>query len=85
MRKTNTTGKPYAGKPHVRFDEGAEERLSAPRLYSTAAPAGGQVVARDELSKLVYKPCIRKTTFSYFLQCITGFLLYIEITHKHLK
>ena len=35
MRKTNITGKPYAGKPHVRFDEGAEERLSAPRLYST--------------------------------------------------
>jgi hypothetical protein len=32
----NTTGKPYAGKPHVRFDEEAEERYSAPRFYSTA-------------------------------------------------
>jgi len=35
MRKTNTTGKPYAGKPHVRFDEGAEEHWCASWLYST--------------------------------------------------
>jgi len=35
MLKMNTTGKPYAGKPHVRFDEGVEEYLGAPRLYST--------------------------------------------------
>ena len=35
MLKEKFTGKPYAGKPHVRFDEGAEERHSVPRLYST--------------------------------------------------
>lgn len=28
-------GKPYAGKPHVRFDEGATGHLSCPGLYST--------------------------------------------------
>ena len=48
MRKTNTIGKPYAGKPHVRFDEGAEERLSAPRLYST-------VKFFPKMSTLLYK------------------------------
>ena len=31
----NLTGKPYAGKPHVRFDEGAGKVLIPSQLYST--------------------------------------------------
>jgi hypothetical protein len=30
-------GKPYAGKPHVRFDEGAGKVLLSFPLYSTAS------------------------------------------------
>lgn len=33
LRKVKNVGKPYAGKPHVRFDE---EGLVSPALYSTA-------------------------------------------------
>ena len=40
MHEMNTTGKPYAGKPHVRFDEGAEERRVASLLYSTGLYRG---------------------------------------------
>jgi hypothetical protein len=32
LRKVKNVGKPYAGKPHVRFDE---EGLVSPALYST--------------------------------------------------
>ena len=32
MRKVKNIGKPYEGKPHVRFDE---EGLGLPALYST--------------------------------------------------
>jgi hypothetical protein len=31
----NDTGKPYAGKPHVRFDEGAGAAITPLPLYST--------------------------------------------------
>jgi len=34
MLMTKTLGKPYAGKPHVRFDEGVG-KASAFSLYST--------------------------------------------------
>jgi hypothetical protein len=30
-------GKPYAGKPHVRFDEGVGEELFFSPLYSTGS------------------------------------------------
>jgi hypothetical protein len=32
LRKVKNVGKPYAGKPHVRFDE---KGLASPALYST--------------------------------------------------
>ncbi|MCC2686978.1 MAG: hypothetical protein K0R75_3877, partial [Paenibacillaceae bacterium] len=35
LRKVKNVGKPYAGKPHVRFDE---KGLASPVLYSTARP-----------------------------------------------
>ncbi|OUS75228.1 hypothetical protein B1748_19030 [Paenibacillus sp. MY03] len=37
LRKVKNVGKPYAGKPHVRFDE---EGLVVPALYSTRARQG---------------------------------------------
>ena len=36
MLATNFAGKPYAGKPHVRIDEGeGSDSMIAPPLYST--------------------------------------------------
>jgi hypothetical protein len=35
MLLMNFTGKPYAGKPHVRFDEGAGKEFFSFPLYST--------------------------------------------------
>ena len=32
MPNVKNIGKPYAGKPHVRFDEGGQEKLTMVRL-----------------------------------------------------
>ena len=44
MLLTKTTGKPYAGKPHVRFDEGAGGSTTPPALLYCAIKNEGREI-----------------------------------------
>ena len=64
MHLTNFAGKPYAGKPHVRFDEGAGKALSFP-LYSTVKKTSAtRRNASQSESKM--RPIIGSNSFQRF-------------------
>jgi len=52
--ETNDTGKPYAGKPHVRFDEGLETESETGASVDTHIPGGWEQV---NVRVFADKPC----------------------------
>ena len=53
-----TAGKPDAGKPHVRFDEGALMAESAPRARSSRVRQGVYVSSGVLLSLVLYSTLV---------------------------
>ena len=47
--ETNDTGKPYAGKPHVRFDEGLETESETGASVDTTFRTGGNKKTSESL------------------------------------